>query len=138
MMRSKSPQRGLAVVEFALVLPVVLVILFGIFEFGFAFWRKQSLTAAVREGGRVAILATAQRTTRDAILAKVASYMTSVGLPPVSDYGPGCTNCPCTVSGQPVTVFATYPANFRVLSRLEFAGVQAVNEIRATVVMQCE
>lgn len=43
--------------ELALVLPIVIGILFGIFDFGRAWWVQQSLTGAAREGARVAIAA---------------------------------------------------------------------------------
>jgi hypothetical protein len=48
-------QRGAAVVEFAVVLPLLLVILFGIVEFGLLFYNKQVLTNASREGARAGI-----------------------------------------------------------------------------------
>ncbi len=47
-------ERGAAAVEFALVLPVVLMMLFGIIEFGRAWNVRQTLTDAAREGARVA------------------------------------------------------------------------------------
>lgn len=46
--------RGNAVVEFALVLPILLVILFGITEFGRAIMTKNILHTASREGARLA------------------------------------------------------------------------------------
>jgi Flp pilus assembly protein TadG len=45
---------GAAAVEFALVLPVILLILFGTIEFGRAWNVRQTLTDAAREGARVA------------------------------------------------------------------------------------
>ncbi|MCP3988846.1 MAG: pilus assembly protein [Actinomycetia bacterium] len=42
--------------EFALVLPVLLMILFGIIEFGLMFSRAQAIEAAAREGARLASL----------------------------------------------------------------------------------
>jgi len=48
-------QRGAAVVEFALVLPLLLMILVGIVEFGLLFYNKQVLTNASREGARAGI-----------------------------------------------------------------------------------
>lgn len=42
--------------EFALVLPLLLMILFGIIEFGIGFSRSQAIEAAAREGGRLASL----------------------------------------------------------------------------------
>jgi Flp pilus assembly protein TadG len=47
-------ERGAAAVEFALILPVIILLLFGIIEFGRAWNVKQVLTDAAREGARVA------------------------------------------------------------------------------------
>jgi len=49
-------QKGAAVVEFAVVLPLLLLIVFGIIEFGFIFYNKALLTNASREGARQAIV----------------------------------------------------------------------------------
>ncbi|TYP53769.1 TadE/TadG family type IV pilus assembly protein [Thermosediminibacter litoriperuensis] len=46
-------QRGQAVVEFALVLPVLVLILFGILEFGRIFHSYIVITNAAREGARL-------------------------------------------------------------------------------------
>lgn len=46
-------EHGAAAVEMALVLPVLLIVMFGIIEFGFVFNAQISLTQAVREGVRV-------------------------------------------------------------------------------------
>jgi hypothetical protein len=51
----KNPERGAIIVEFALVLPLLLVLLFGIIEFGLLFYNKQVLTNACREGARAGI-----------------------------------------------------------------------------------
>jgi Flp pilus assembly protein TadG len=54
--RSHSSERGQALLETALVLPVVLLIAVGIFEFGRAFQTWQIITNAAREGARIAVL----------------------------------------------------------------------------------
>ena len=46
-------EKGASAVEFALVLPVLIALLLGIIEFGFAFNNQISLNQAVREGARV-------------------------------------------------------------------------------------
>ena len=51
-------ERGAILAEFVLVLPVLLMILFGIIEFGVAFSRSQAISAAAREAGRLASLST--------------------------------------------------------------------------------
>ena len=49
-------KRGQAIVEFALILPVFILILLGIMEFGLVFHQYLVVTAASREGARVAAL----------------------------------------------------------------------------------
>jgi hypothetical protein len=49
-------ERGAALVEFALVLPLLLVTFAGIVDFGFAFQRYEVITNAAREGARLASL----------------------------------------------------------------------------------
>jgi Flp pilus assembly protein TadG len=57
------------VVEFALILPVLVLFVFGIVEFGRAYSARIELTAAVREGARAVALganiADAQNATKD-------------------------------------------------------------------------
>jgi Flp pilus assembly protein TadG len=49
-------ERGAALVEFALALPLLLVVFAGIVDFGFAFQRYEVVTNAAREGARLASL----------------------------------------------------------------------------------
>ena len=49
-------ERGAALVEFALALPLLLVVIAGIVDFGFAFQRQEVITNAAREGARLAVL----------------------------------------------------------------------------------
>src|SRR5438270_4318584 len=51
-----SSQRGTAIIETALTLPLLLVVSVGIFEFGRAYQTWQVLTNAAREGARIAVL----------------------------------------------------------------------------------
>lgn len=48
--------RGQSVIEFALVLPLILVLVFGITEFGRAWMAVNVLTSAAREGCRLAVV----------------------------------------------------------------------------------
>jgi Flp pilus assembly protein TadG len=47
-------QKGATAVEFALILPILVTILFGIFQFGIAFNNWIALTQAASEGARLA------------------------------------------------------------------------------------
>ncbi len=49
-------QRGASVVEFAIVAPLLFVILFGIIEFSLALFNQAMITNASREGARAGIL----------------------------------------------------------------------------------
>jgi Flp pilus assembly protein TadG len=54
-MRSRSLRRdeeGAAIVEFALVMPILALIVFGIIDFGRAFYTVNNIISAVREGAR--------------------------------------------------------------------------------------
>ena len=50
---AKERQRGAAMVELAIVLPILIILVFGIIEFGRGFNANISLTHAAREGVRV-------------------------------------------------------------------------------------
>ncbi len=74
--------RGVAAVEMALVTPLLLVLLFGIIEFGAVLYNKAVITNASREGARFAAgfytnpaNATSQRPTCDQIINYVTSYV---------------------------------------------------------------
>jgi Flp pilus assembly protein TadG len=143
MLRKKSGQKGLAAVEFGLVLPIVVLILFGIFEFGMAFWRKQVLTAAVREGARAGIVATTPKKDKDYIEGVVETYLDNAGY---TDSGRTVTATGAGgASGASLTVTATYPTSLVILSRLKLGdGVDSqvdgsgMMQLSATVTMQME
>ena len=48
-------QRGAAAVEFAIVLPILLLLFAGVTEFGIMYYNKQVLTNASREGARAGV-----------------------------------------------------------------------------------
>jgi hypothetical protein len=54
--RTGRSERGAALVEFALALPLLLVVIGGIVDFGFLFQRYEVLTNAAREGARLGSL----------------------------------------------------------------------------------
>src|SRR5687768_16693946 len=49
-------KRGSALIEFALVLPIVLLLVFGIIEFSAMFYNKAVITNASREGARYGVI----------------------------------------------------------------------------------
>lgn len=75
--RRNKMRKAAAVVEMAVVLPILLTILFGIIEFGWTFMVYQSITNAAREGCRVAVL---EGSTDEEINARIDEYLTLVGM----------------------------------------------------------
>ena len=58
----RSTERGQAVIELALTLPLLLIVVFGIIDFGFMFQRYEAVTNAAREGARLGVLVPAVAT----------------------------------------------------------------------------
>jgi Flp pilus assembly protein TadG len=75
-MRSRSHERGQALVEFALAIPLLILILLGIFDLGRAVYASSTLNNAAREAGRLAIV---DQTITD-IQARGASGAVSLGV----------------------------------------------------------
>jgi len=78
--RKGTPRsRAAAVVEFAVVLPLLLTILFGIIEYGWVFMVRQTLQTAAREGCRLAVLQTSVDPYTN-VVERVAQVMGPTGL----------------------------------------------------------
>ena len=75
---SRGKERGAALIETAVTIPIVLLISVGIFEFGRAYQTWQVLTNAAREGARVSIIA---GKSDDDVRNAVKKYMDVGGLP---------------------------------------------------------
>ncbi len=117
-------ERGAALVEFAFVLPVLLLLILGIIDFGRAYGAKQELIHATREGVRVYAV------TQDYDEARDAFEAGATGLDParVSVTIPADDSCS---PGEPVAVSATYDFDFIALP--SFASI----DIGSKAVMRC-
>ena len=62
---SRASERGAVAVEFAILAPVLVMLLLGIMEFGRAYNAQTSLTNAAREGVRVMAIANSQASRPD-------------------------------------------------------------------------
>ena len=56
MKKTKKNEKGQALVELALVLPLLLALLCGIVDFGWIYYNQITLTNAAREGARYAVI----------------------------------------------------------------------------------
>src|SRR5438270_6692569 len=79
-----SSQRGTAIIETALTLPLILLISVGIFEFGRAYQTWQVLTNAAREGARLAVI---NGSTDADVTTRVRNYMSAGQLPEAATAG---------------------------------------------------
>jgi Flp pilus assembly protein TadG len=75
--RSLRSEDGVAVIEFALTLPLLLVIVLGMFDFAMAFRQYQVMTNAAREGARMAVL---PGYSDSDIETRVSDYLTASGV----------------------------------------------------------
>ncbi|MEP6890207.1 MAG: TadE/TadG family type IV pilus assembly protein [Nitrospirota bacterium] len=124
-LRSES---GASAVEFALLLPVLMMVLFGIIEFGLALYRQAILTNASREGARLGIVQSVPAITTAAINATIDNYLTNAGVTPGSV---SRTIVAGGVTGTPVRVTLTLPYTFAVLPNLT-AVVPTINLVART------
>ena len=69
---------GQAMVEFALILPVFLLILCGIIDFGWLFYNQLSLNNACREGARYAVVHTDENADTQSIINHIEKISTTV------------------------------------------------------------
>ncbi|HOB74707.1 MAG TPA: TadE/TadG family type IV pilus assembly protein [Phycisphaerae bacterium] len=99
---AKSMSRGLALVEAAIVLPLLLLLVFGVLEYGWMFYKASEVTNAARDGARTAALhgGTDARARAKIIAAMSAAGMTigdgNITISPSAD--------PPTTPGTTVTV----------------------------------
>ncbi|WP_338145193.1 TadE family protein [Cryobacterium mannosilyticum] len=104
--RSTAGERGAAAIEFALILPILVILVFGVIEFGLVFNAQISITNAAREGARYMAIH------NNAANAKVAAQHAAPSLSPLLalagvDVSPG--TC---VGGSSVTVTTHYTVAF--------------------------
>ncbi len=76
--KKRRREDGQAMVEFALILPIFLLILCGIIDFGWLFYNQLSLNNACREGARYAVVNTAEDGSTQAIVNHIENTTTTV------------------------------------------------------------
>lgn len=117
--KKMKKEQGQTMAEFALVLPILLVLLLGIFQFGVAFNNYVTLTDAVRAGARKAAVSRNESDPAGVCRAQVlaaADNLDTAKLEPTikcdSSWAPG----------SDVTVHADYPFNVSLLGWVLVSG----------------
>jgi Flp pilus assembly protein TadG len=150
-MRIKSgSQKGAAMVEFALILIPLLILTFGLIEFGLLMYNQQVLTNAAREGARYGIVMTDplvdgderdQTSIQGVVATYVLNHLVSLGsgggtLTSSASALTGVGYCGTSSSGVPLTVSVTYDYAFLVMGNF-IPGLDSLT-LSSTAVMNCE
>ena len=110
--RSKK-ERGAALLEAAITIPMLLLVSVGIFEFGRAYQTWQVLTNAAREGARVAVIA---GNTDTQVTTAVRNYMQGGQLPKYASATVSLNRNVAFGTTTASSVTVTYPFQFTVLN----------------------
>ena len=122
-------EEGASAVEFAIVAPLLFILLFGILQFGIAFLHVQTIRTAVREGGRLAAVGGSVTEVRSKTKSSALGYIqnqNNVAVNPNPQSGPVCNaqniGDDATVSFAPsteggITVFIPMMPPIRLYTR---------------------
>ena len=145
-------QNGAALVEFAIVLPLLLILIFGIIEFGVMFYDKAIITNASREAARVGIVYSSSvvlpsftKAQRDALINSTAISYSAAHLitfggsstPTITITGDCTDNTGRTNAGTTLTTRVEYTYTYLVLPNFISSLIGPVN-LSAETVMRCE
>ncbi len=103
--KTRYRYHGTSAVEAAIVFPLLLVLTFGVIEYGWMFLKAHQITNAAREGSRIAVR---PNVTNAQVVAKITNLMASAGIT-----GYQVTTSPIDISfvsmGEPVEVGVSVP-----------------------------
>ena len=135
-------EKGAALVEFAIVLPLLLMLVFGMIEFSIMFYDKAVITNASREIARDSIVYRNPTLISTEDIVKAVSNQYSDRLITFGSTKPIIKNLTgvdgnCTNPGNTIKVSITYPYEFLLLPNLIHNLTGPIN-LSAVTVMRCE
>ena len=86
---SFASDAGVAAVEFAILLPVLLAILLGMIDYGYYFLLNSTVVNAAREGARAGIVQSSASSAESAATTVATNYLSAAGI----SVGNSCMNC---------------------------------------------
>jgi Flp pilus assembly protein TadG len=128
--RDRLARRGAAMVEMALVLPLFILLIFGVMEYGWLFWKASQVNNAAREGARTAVRPDATSAEVDAAISRVMAQSGLAGKYQVPTY---------TLSvpvGQPVKIIVKL--DYRSASLVSHGFIPVPDELVSAVSMAKE
>jgi Flp pilus assembly protein TadG len=96
-------------VEFAMVLPLFMLVLSGICDFGFALYQRMTVISAAREGARAAAMVTDRTTIVTAATGAAQAAATQGGITVTVDVACSPHACSAAVANDLVTVTTHHP-----------------------------
>ncbi len=132
---------GTAAVEFAIIMPILIVLLFGIVEFGLIFYNKAVITNASREGARYGIVFRnpgEERTCADitsVINAYTAGKLVTFGSATGVGIAYDPSNC-APVAGADLSVTVSYQYDYLLLPGFVGGLVGPVNLVGQTTMVK--
>ena len=138
--RGIGSDRGAVLIEFALTLPLFLLLVVGMFDFGFAFHQYLVMTNAAREGARMRVLPGYGN--QDAV-DRVSAYLTAGGIsgtPTTTVTTHSVTSCPGCPAFDAVNVNVQMNYTFSMLGPFAaiFGSTFGTVSLSATSVMRME
>ena len=119
-MKRMKDQRGQTMVEFALCLPVMCLLLFGVIQFGIVFNNYVTLTDAVRAGARKAAVSRNLGAASAVAAAQTAVRDSAADLDKTKLANPTVTST--WAHADPVTVCAQYPYGVNLIGVVVASG----------------
>ena len=133
----KRHERGSTAIEFALILPILLTLLFGIIDFGRLLYTQEVLNTAAREGARVGIkmrlvpVSDPEITTQVTAVIAASQLVDSAAMDP-----PVITRIPV---GTSINLQVDVPYNFSYLvANVFIPGLSQTRVMNATSIMRME
>lgn len=132
---NRRGERGQALAEFALVLPLILFFIAGIIEFGRAWNVKQAVTDAAREGARYAVVQDPAITSTDEVKAKIEERLALASIDSSTIAFSGDFH---VAGGETTVTVSTQHQMGLVGALLEWAGAPSVVTISTQATMRSE
>ncbi|OEU62199.1 MAG: pilus assembly protein [Desulfobacterales bacterium PC51MH44] len=133
-LKKLKAQKGAAAVELAIILPLLVMLLFGMIEFGIILYDKAMITNASREGARKGILfvpgGISDSDIRKVVKNYCSGHMITFGEDSIDD-----SDISITRAGGNLTVTVTYQYDFLVLPNFVTGIVGNINLSAVTTMM---
>lgn len=135
--RARTDERGQALVEFALIAPILILLIVGVFELARAWQSYQVITDAAREGARLAVIDD-PAITSDSVLNVVRNAMQRAALD-VNLIDSLAVNGFNTGRGNPTEVYLSYQHRWIWIGALlGWVGGDRVVTLKTNIIMRQE